>query len=117
MEIKIIDEEHYLTIRPVGEVDAHSSIELDEKFGELIEAGNANLHFDCSELIYISSAGLGVIISHIDLLTEKQGKLVISSPNESVAEVLELLGLNQLLTIVPEAELVSAYFQKNESIS
>ena len=117
MEIKIIDTGAYLTILPIGEVDAHSSIELDEKFGELIEAGHVNLHLDCSELVYISSAGLGVIISHIDLLQEKQGKIVISSPNESVAEVLELLGLNQLLPIVSEAELVDAYFQKNESIS
>ncbi len=117
MEIKIIEEGAYLTLQPIGEVDAHSSIVLDEKLSELIEAGKVFLHLNCKDLIYISSAGLGVIISHLDLLNEKNGKLILSQPNESVAEVLELLGLNQLLTIVSDVEQVGPYFQENESIS
>jgi anti-sigma B factor antagonist len=117
MEINVIDQGTYLTVQPVGEVDAHSSIVLDEKFTELIEAGKVNLHLDCGNLVYISSAGLGVIISHLDLINEQHGKLVVSRPNENVAEVLELLGLNQLLAIVSDTEEVGAYFQENESIS
>ncbi|MEM6346830.1 MAG: STAS domain-containing protein [Bacteroidota bacterium] len=117
MEISITDQQSYITVKPVGEIDAHSSIEVDEKLQELIASGHKFFHLDVSELTYISSAGLGVIISQLDLLNEKQGKLIISGPNEGVMEVFELLGLNQLLTILENDATVGTYFQSNESVS
>ncbi|MEL6589601.1 MAG: STAS domain-containing protein [Bacteroidota bacterium] len=117
MELQIIDQQAYITVKPVGEVDAHSSIQIDEKLQELIAQGHSQFHLDASELTYISSAGLGVIISQLDLLNEKQGKLIISGPTPGVMEVFELLGLNQLLTILEDDSTIGTYFQSNESVS
>ena len=116
MEILVSDQNYYTTLQPIGEIDAHSSILLDEKLQEVIDAGSLQLHIDCSQLDNISSAGLGVIISKLDLIQEKQGKLILSRPNPTVMEVFELLGLNQLMKIVEDEE-VGTYFQKNESLS
>lgn len=117
MEISIQKEQFYITVKPIGEIDAHSSIELDEKLQELIAEGHKYFHLDVCELSYISSAGLGVIISQLDLLNEQQGKLIISGPKEGVMEVFELLGLNQLLTILEDDTTVGTYFQSDESVS
>ncbi len=100
MEIKESRHEGYVTIQPSGELDANSSILVDEKIQELIDQEIYRLHIDCSKLQYISSAGLGVFISFLDELTERGGKFVFSDMSDNVRKVFDLLGLEQLVTIV-----------------
>ena len=64
-----------------------------------------------SSLEYISSAGLGVFISYLDELEDREGQLVFSNLSEEVFDVFELLGLSRLVKIVPEANAAGALFQ------
>jgi anti-sigma B factor antagonist len=66
--------------------------------------GIYNFHIDCAGLRYISSAGLGVFISFMDSLTANGGKFVFSEMAENVFKVFQLLGLEQLMTIVATRE-------------
>ena len=104
MEIKVIISEKYTTLAPIGELDASSSHLMDEKINIEIDKDSANLHIDCSGLEYISSAGLGVFISFMETLKEKDGKFVFSGMSTNTYNVFELLGLNQVMTIVPTEE-------------
>lgn len=81
-----------------GEVDASSSIHLDNALGEAIKA-NENILVDCNKLIYISSAGLGVFMSYIQEMKEKEIKLVLFGLSDKVKNVFHILGLDQLLLI------------------
>ena len=110
MEIRQIKHDNYLSLIPVGDLDANSSIEMDECMASSIKNGDIKLHIDGSELVYISSAGLGVFISHLDEVEEKGGKLVFSQLSPSVLDVFELLGLDQLVTIIKEDKDVSSLF-------
>ncbi len=92
-------EEDFFVIKISGEVDASSSIYLDEAIKEPIKNNNEKIIVDCSELKYISSAGLGVFMSHIQETKEQQIKLVIFGLNEKVYNVFQILGLDQLLQI------------------
>ena len=83
-----------------GDVDASSSIQLDESLGAVVNSGDSKILIDCSALNYISSAGLGVFMSYIEDLDNKNIKLAIFGLNEKVRNVFDILGLDQLLTIV-----------------
>ncbi|MGL1889180.1 MAG: STAS domain-containing protein [Reichenbachiella sp.] len=94
-----IDEEKgYYEMIVDGEVDASSSIHLDEALNVALESGK-NIIVDLSKLEYISSAGLGVFMSIIQRLENEHIGFVLYGMKEKVMEVFEILGLNQLLSI------------------
>lgn len=99
VDIQRIHEDGYDSIVIVGEVDASSSIELDSAINEAITSGGKKFLVDCTSLDYISSAGLGVFMSYIEEFKKNDINLVIYGLNDKVANVFEILGLDQLLKI------------------
>lgn len=86
-----------------GDVDASSSIHLDEALTELAEDQAVRfILVDAHDLNYISSAGLGVFMSYIDDFKIKNIKMVIYGLSEKVLNVFQILGLDQLMVIVKD---------------
>lgn len=83
-----------------GDVDASSSIQLDDALGAAVNGGTSKIIIDCAGLNYISSAGLGVFMSYIEDINTKNIKMAIFGLNEKVRNVFDILGLDQLLIIV-----------------
>jgi anti-sigma B factor antagonist len=102
LQIEKIKEEHYDTLRLLGEVDASNSVLLDQAMQEVVQQGAQFLLIDGHELSYISSAGLGVFMSYLDDFSEQGIRFAIYGLNEQVAEVFHILGLDQLIHIVPD---------------
>lgn len=95
------ESEHGIYIIKVeGDVDASSSIHLDKAISDAVEKGQKNIVIDCTNLQYISSAGLGVFMSYIQDFEDSGSKFVLFGMSKKVANVFEILGLDQLLTIV-----------------
>lgn len=92
-------EEGIEVIRVKGEVDASSSIELDNAMKAAVQSGHQRVMIDCTELEYISSAGLGVFMSYLEEIKQKNISLVIFGLHSKVEHVFEILGLHQLLEI------------------
>ncbi len=104
VDVKRIQEGSYDLISIIGEVDASSSIELDNAMSEAINSGRKEFLVDCSALEYISSAGLGVFMSYIEEFKRHEISIAFFGLNEKVANVFEILGLDQLLTIKDSKE-------------
>lgn len=98
VHIDAIAEADYQLITVKGEIDASSSIELDNALKAASEAYSKIL-IDLQELDYISSAGLGVFISYLEDLKKNHIHLVIYSLQPKVLEVFEILGLQKLMKI------------------
>ncbi|MDP4679592.1 MAG: STAS domain-containing protein [Cyclobacteriaceae bacterium] len=81
-----------------GEIDASSSIHLDNSLSEAI-ANNNKIIVDLAKLEYISSAGLGVFMSYLQQIKNDSIQLVLFGMNENVLEVFQILGLDQLIDI------------------
>ena len=109
IDIKRIHEDGFDSILIIGEVDASSSIELDNAISEAVESGEKKFLIDCSSLDYISSAGLGVFMSYIEEFKKNDITLIIHGLNDKVANVFEILGLDQLLTIKLNKEEAKAH--------
>ena len=96
------DEVHFIMVK--GEIDAGSSIHLDNAIKDAADKDEKKIAIDLSELSYISSAGLGVFISHLDEFESIEVNMVLFGVNESVKEVFSILGLEKLLTITETKE-------------
>ena len=99
VHIDTIHDEALTTVTINGDVDASSSIQLDESLSEAMENTKGQIIVDGTNLNYISSAGLGVFMSYIEDLNNRNIKFILFGLNEKVMNVFEILGLDQLLSI------------------
>jgi len=82
-----------------GEIDASSSIDLDQAIARCLTESKNDLLIDCTALNYISSAGLGVFMSYVEEFKNRQSRMIIFGLNPRVAHTFSLLGLSDLLTV------------------
>lgn len=104
MKISTLSQPNYIVIAVDGELDASSSILLDESIEKVVTEGKKQLLIDCTRLSYISSAGLGVFMSHVQEFEEKNIQMVLFGLNDKVLRVFQILGLDQLLRITSSEE-------------
>ena len=108
VEIKTEQKEDVHFIYVHGDIDASSSIHLDNAFKEAQESDFSKVAVDLSNLEYISSAGLGVFVSNLDEFNVQEMKLVLFGIRETVMQVFDILGLEKIMTIVAnEAEAIA----------
>ncbi len=86
-----------LTVSLEGRLDTTTAPELE---GELKEglAGVTDLIMDFTNLEYISSAGLRVLLSAQKTMN-KQGSMVVKNPSEEVREIFDVTGFADILNI------------------
>lgn len=94
-----VDNDYYV-IKINGDVDASSSIFLDEAIDKAVKHGHKRIIVDGQGLNYISSAGLGVFMSRIQDFETNNINMVIFGLKEKVQNVFQILGLDQLIKIV-----------------
>lgn len=104
MKIVIEEEPQAYILRLSGELDASTCLELDREIEMAMCRPIENLWIDCQDLKYISSAGLGVLISHLGTFESRQVNLVLYGMSDQIKNVFELLGLHVLMTIVPSKQ-------------
>jgi anti-anti-sigma factor len=82
-----------------GEVDAHTSRELNEVLKDLLAQGHCRLVLDASQMGYISSAGLRVILFAHREARDLGGEVRVCGLNAQVRRVFEIAGLDDVLHI------------------
>jgi anti-sigma B factor antagonist len=100
MEVTTITEEIFYIIGVAGDLDASSSVMLDEAFQDAVALDKKMILVDCTQLNYISSAGLGVFMSYLSDFENQGIALRLFGMSEKVKNVFEMLGLEQLVQIV-----------------
>lgn len=86
-----------LTVALSGKLDTQTAPELEESLRD--DLGDVkNLVFDLSDLEYVSSAGLRVILATYKRMA-KQGTMVIKNTTPDVMDVFEMTGFTDLLNI------------------
>lgn len=104
VEIETQLEEKMALIIINGDIDASSSIQLDESLSKQLDNKHLNVSIDCSNLNYISSAGLGVFMSYIEEFKGSNQIFILFGLSEKVKNVFDMLGLDQLMNIVNTKE-------------
>ena len=87
-----------LTIAVSGRLDTMTSPELEAVIDAETENA-AEVVLDFSELEYISSAGLRVLLSTQKKMTKQGGSIKVTNINETVSEIFEVTGFADILNI------------------
>lgn len=83
-----------------GRLDAETSGDLAMKFASLIELKKFDLIVDMTELEYISSAGLRVILEVTKKTRINGGNTYLTNVQDYVNKVLDISGLSSFLKII-----------------
>lgn len=75
-----------------GRFDSTTSIELEKRILETINAGNHFIILDCSLVNYISSAGIRVLVRSHKELEKLHGKILLSSLPKPIENILYITG-------------------------
>ena len=86
-----------LTIAPEGRLDTITAPQLESELRSSLD-GMTELVFDLEKLVYISSAGLRVLLSAQKTMN-KQGTMVLKNVRPEIMEILEITGFADILTI------------------
>ena len=97
MEITKAASENKLTVCVSGRLDTTTAPELESSLQESLD-GVTDLTLDFTDLEYISSAGLRIILA-VQKIMNKQGSMKIINANEMVMEIFEVTGFSEILNI------------------
>lgn len=86
-----------LTLALEGRLDTTTAPELEAELKAGLD-GVEELTIDMAELVYLSSAGLRVILAAQKQMN-KQGKMTVKNVNETIMEVFEVTGFTDILNI------------------
>jgi anti-sigma B factor antagonist len=82
-----------------GAIDAHTARELDRALHELLDQGHPRLLLDASQVIFISSAGLRVVVYAYRRASQVGGQLRVCGLNAHVRRVFEMAALDDFLQL------------------
>ena len=83
-----------------GEIDHHNAVAVRGELDELIYRERPTLlEIELSEIGFMDSSGLGLIMGRYALVKKLGGELVLKNPGERILKIFELAGLGRIVKI------------------
>jgi len=82
-----------------GRLDASSTPELEEKVLLSLDRGITHLIMDFSELEYINSAGLRILVMSYQRLQPRGGQVMVCGVRDYIAEIFDISGYNRIFAM------------------
>ena len=89
--------EKKLDLKVSGRLDTTTAPDLEKELLDQLKDVE-ELYIDFSDLEYIASAGLRVLLSAQKTMN-KQGSMELTGVNDTIMEIFEVTGFNEILTI------------------
>jgi len=99
MNTTIKNEGDISIISLTGSLDTNTSKEAEDQMNKLLDEGTTKLLIDLTDLDYISSSGLRILLSTSKKLKPLKGEMRICGLNETVNEVFEISGFTMIFKI------------------
>ncbi|NLK97195.1 anti-sigma F factor antagonist [Defluviitalea saccharophila] len=98
MDIKYSMKKGSLIVRISGEIDHHTSENIREKLDREFQRQNAkNIIFDFSDIQFMDSSGIGVIMGRYKNVKERGGKVGIFNVHPQIDRIFQLSGLYKII--------------------
>lgn len=100
MSVKIINEDNKIIALLSGEIDHHNAKTLRQDIDfALRENQPEELVLDFSEVGFMDSSGIGLVMGRYKLMQEIGGSLIVRNPPAHIKKVMRLSGIDRLASI------------------
>src|SRR5215831_21387044 len=103
MQITKIPRDGFVEVRITGRLDGYWADHLTTGLAEVVREGGHHIRVDLSEVSFLSSAGIRVLVQCFKQLRAIDGSLAVWHPSQHVSEVLKLAGLHNLMIATDDA--------------
>lgn len=94
MELSDFEKDGVSVLEPKGKImGGPDATLLHEKLHELIEQGKKKVVIDLTEVEWMNSTGLGILISGVTTLRNNEGELKLANVNEKIHALLKITKL------------------------
>ncbi len=103
MDVKITaDKKHrQLTAQIIGELDHHTAKYIRGNIDMAIKENNPQtLIIDFSEVTFMDSSGIGLVMGRYKIMNELSGIVMIANPPPYIRRVMQLSGIDKLCKII-----------------
>lgn len=90
-----------LNVKPEGRLDTATAPVLESKLRQQMD-GIQEIVMDFTDVEYISSGGLRVLLATEQQMENRGGSLKLIHVNEHILKIFELVGFMDVVTIVPD---------------
>ena len=88
-----------------GEIDHHSAAEIRENLDNMIaETRPKSLVLELSDIDFMDSSGLGLVLGRYRRLQEIGAKMFIKNPSVRIEKILAMAGVDKLIRIIRTSE-------------
>lgn len=99
-------------IKFIGDLDATNVEATLDQVTRLIKEGCNHIVADFSNLRYVNSTGLGILLHFSKTARERNGSFKIANVNDNVFEIIEIIGANTLLDIYDSVDEATKSLQR-----
>jgi anti-sigma B factor antagonist len=107
------DEPNFTLVQLTGDLNMFSAPELRTNLVKHFEKGTARFILDLTDLAFVDSSGIGVLVSFVSMAKKREGaKVVICGLNEQIRNIFEV---TRLLSVFNISATISNRQQKKSS--
>ena len=99
MKTTIVENGNQLIASFSGRLDTAAAVQTAEDVKPLLEAANKEIILDCTELEYISSSGLRIVLGIRKEAAAKSSKVIVRNINADIRQVFMMTGFISLFEI------------------
>ncbi len=100
MAVKINIEEDIITAYLSGEIDHHNAKMIRIEIDLAIERGSpTKLILDFSEVTFMDSSGIGLVMGRYRLMAPLGGKVIIANTSGYIRKIMKLAGIEKIATL------------------
>ena len=97
-------------IKLIGTLDMTGTYSIEVEFVRQCDGDNVPAIVDLSKVNYLSSIGIPMLINTAKSVASRGGRLVLLNPQQNVSEVLDMVGIEQIIPIYADLETAKASF-------
>lgn len=98
--------------RVSGELDAYTAPDLRDALDALVEEAKCWIVADLTELTYLDSTGLGILVGTAKKCRQAGGDLAVACARKNLLRIFQISGTQEILNVVPDVEAATARLEE-----
>jgi anti-sigma B factor antagonist len=108
IKLELCDLDNSIIIQPNGAIDSSTTQNMEEHFNSLIKDHKRYIIVDFSQVTFISSSGIGILLGTVSTLRERGGDLIFMKVPTQIREIFDILNITDYFVNINSVEELSA---------